>query len=93
MHKHTFKLMNLDLCHFTFNSIYCESFLCLVHCIIWFQVKDINARLEGIQPKVRSSDGIPGGYITGEIKHVSVNPKKSSPKAKSSSRENSLFGG
>ncbi|KHN02436.1 CLIP-associating protein 1 [Glycine soja] len=56
-------------------------------------VKDINARLEGIQPKVRSSDGIPGGYITGEIKHVSVNPKKSSPKAKSSSRENSLFGG
>ncbi|XP_047154186.1 CLIP-associated protein-like [Vigna umbellata] len=56
-------------------------------------VKDINARLEGIQPKVRSSDGIPGGYITGEIKHLSVNPKKSSPKAKSSSRESSLFGG
>ncbi|KAG2405967.1 CLIP-associated protein [Vigna angularis] len=56
-------------------------------------VKDINARLEGIQPKVRSSDGIPGGYITGEIKHLSVNPKKSSPKAKSSSRETSLFGG
>ena len=55
-------------------------------------MKDINARLEGIQPKVRSSDG-PGGYITGEIKHASVNPKKSSPKAKSSSRENSLFGG
>jgi len=56
-------------------------------------VKDINARLEGIQPKVRSSDGIPGGYIAGEIKHLSVNPKKSSPKAKSSSRETSLFGG
>ncbi|KAK7378548.1 hypothetical protein VNO80_03991 [Phaseolus coccineus] len=56
-------------------------------------VKDINARLEGIQPKVRSSDGIQGGYITGEIKHLSVNPKKSSPKAKSSSRETSLFGG
>ncbi|WVZ06207.1 hypothetical protein V8G54_019553 [Vigna mungo] len=56
-------------------------------------VKDINARLEGIQPKVRSTDGIPGGYITGEIKHLSVNPKKSSPKAKSSSRETSLFGG
>ncbi|KAL2344951.1 hypothetical protein Fmac_006236 [Flemingia macrophylla] len=55
-------------------------------------VKDINARLEGIQPKVRSSDGIPGGYIAGEIKHLSVNPKKSSPKAKSSSRETSLFG-
>ncbi|KAK7284196.1 hypothetical protein RJT34_18937 [Clitoria ternatea] len=56
-------------------------------------VKDINARLEGIQPKVQSSDGIPSGYVTGEIKHSSVNPKKSSPKAKSSLRETSLFGG
>lgn len=55
-------------------------------------VKDINARLEGIQPKVRSSDGIPSGYITGEIKTSNVNAKKSSPKAKSSSREASLFG-
>lgn len=54
-------------------------------------MKDINARLEGIQPKVRSSDGIPSGYITGEIKPLSV--KKSSPKAKNSSRETSLFGG
>ncbi|KAJ1387222.1 Vacuole morphology and inheritance protein 14, Fab1-binding region [Sesbania bispinosa] len=56
-------------------------------------VKDINARLEGIQPKVRSSDAIPSGYITGEIKPLSGNHKKSSPKAKSSSRETSLFGG
>ncbi|MED6109987.1 hypothetical protein PIB30_038701 [Stylosanthes scabra] len=54
-------------------------------------VKDINARLEGIQPKVRTSDGVPSGYITGEIKPL--NAKKSSPKAKSSSRETSLFGG
>ncbi|MED6132989.1 hypothetical protein PIB30_024066 [Stylosanthes scabra] len=54
-------------------------------------IKDINARLEGIQPKVRSSDGVPSGYITGEIKPL--NAKKSSPKAKSSSRETSLFGG
>jgi CLIP-associating protein 1/2 len=53
-------------------------------------VKDINARLEGIQPKVRSSDGISSGYITGE---VNPKPKRSSPKAKSSSREASLFGG
>ncbi|KAG4906552.1 hypothetical protein JHK82_055196 [Glycine max] len=51
------------------------------------KVKDINARLKGIQPKVHSSDAISGGYIIGEIKHVSVNPKKNSPKAKSSSRE------
>ncbi|XP_027934181.1 CLIP-associated protein-like isoform X1 [Vigna unguiculata] len=56
-------------------------------------VKAINARLEGIQPKVQSSDGIASGYIAGEIKPVGVNPKKSSPKAKSSSRESSLFGG
>ncbi|KAI4300112.1 hypothetical protein L6164_033526 [Bauhinia variegata] len=56
-------------------------------------VKDINARLEGIQPKVRSSDGIPSSYIAGEVKPLNVNPKKSSPKAKSSSRETSLFGG
>ncbi|KAF1879232.1 hypothetical protein Lal_00047906, partial [Lupinus albus] len=54
-------------------------------------VNDINARLEGIQPKVRSSDG--SGYNSGEIKPLNVNPKKSSPKAKSSSRESSLFGG
>lgn len=59
----------------------------------WYQVKAINARLEGIQPKVQSSDGISSGYIAGEIKPVGVNPKKSSPKAKSSSRESSLFGG
>ncbi|XP_047175414.1 CLIP-associated protein-like [Vigna umbellata] len=56
-------------------------------------VKAINARLEGIQPKLQSSDGISSGYIAGEIKPVGVNPKKSSPKAKSSSRESSLFGG
>ncbi|XP_057427774.1 CLIP-associated protein-like [Lotus japonicus] len=56
-------------------------------------VKTINARLEGIQPKVHSSDAISSGYMAGEINPVSVNPKKSSPKAKSSSRETSLFGG
>ncbi|KAL5562043.1 hypothetical protein UlMin_031790 [Ulmus minor] len=56
-------------------------------------VKDINARLERIEPKVRSSDGLTSHFSTGEIKHVSHNPKKSSPKAKSSSREASLFGG
>lgn len=55
---------------------------------IKLQVKDINARLERIEPKVRSSDA-----LTGEMKPVHLNPKKSSPKAKSSSREISLFGG
>ncbi|KAK4272965.1 hypothetical protein QN277_021450 [Acacia crassicarpa] len=56
-------------------------------------VKDINARLEGIHPKVHSSDGIPGGFVAGEIKPSSFTSKKSSPKTKSSSRENSIFAG
>ncbi|BFG42800.1 hypothetical protein CerSpe_290740 [Prunus speciosa] len=56
-------------------------------------VKDINARLERIEPKVRSSDGLTSNFSAVETKHVSHNPKKSSPKAKSSSREVSLFGG
>ena len=56
-------------------------------------MKDINARLERIEPKVRSSDG--AGIITSapEHKHVNHNTKKSSPKAKNSLRETSLFGG
>jgi CLIP-associating protein 1/2 len=56
-------------------------------------VKDINARLERIEPQIRSSDGVTGNFAAGEIKTASHNPKKSSPKAKSSSRETSLFGG
>lgn len=56
-------------------------------------MKDINARLEGIQPKLNPSDGIPGGFVAGEIKPLSNTSKKSSPKAKSSSRENSIFAG
>ncbi|XWS76152.1 hypothetical protein CRYUN_Cryun01aG0151900 [Craigia yunnanensis] len=56
-------------------------------------VRDINARLEKIEPQVRSSDGISGGFAAGEIKPAILNPKKSSPRAKSSSKETSLFGG
>ncbi|XP_039027557.1 CLIP-associated protein-like [Hibiscus syriacus] len=56
-------------------------------------VRDINARLEKIEPQVRSSDGILGGFTSGEIKPAIHNPKKSSLRAKSSSRETSLFGG
>ena len=55
-------------------------------------MKDINARLERIEPQVRS-DGLAGNFAAGEIKAASLNPKRSSPKAKSSSREMSLFGG
>ncbi|XP_022727547.1 CLIP-associated protein-like [Durio zibethinus] len=56
-------------------------------------VRDINARLEKIEPQVRSSDGTLGGFAAGEIKPAILKPKKSSPRAKSSSRETSLFGG
>ncbi|KAK5813429.1 CLIP-associated protein-like [Gossypium arboreum] len=56
-------------------------------------VRDINARLEKIEPQVRSSDGILGGFGSGEMKPAILNPKKSSPRAKSSSRESSLFAG
>uniref|UniRef100_A0A7N0SYI6 TOG domain-containing protein n=1 Tax=Kalanchoe fedtschenkoi TaxID=63787 RepID=A0A7N0SYI6_KALFE len=54
-----------------------------------FMVKDINARLEKIEPKNRLSAGLSVNY---EMKPT-VNPKRSSPKAKSSSREASIFAG
>lgn len=57
------------------------------------QLKDINARLERIEPKVHSSDGLASSYTAVEIKPASQNPKRSSSKAKSSTREVSLFGG
>ncbi|XP_044492226.1 CLIP-associated protein [Mangifera indica] len=56
-------------------------------------MKDINARLEKIQPQIRSSDGLTCTFPSVEMKPASFNPKKSSPKSKSSSREMSLFGG
>ncbi|KAL8139120.1 hypothetical protein V2J09_005121, partial [Rumex salicifolius] len=58
-----------------------------------YMVKDINARLERIEPKIRSSDSITNISSAPEHKLVNHNPKKSSPKAKNSSRETSLFGG
>ncbi|CAA2999522.1 CLIP-associated isoform X2 [Olea europaea subsp. europaea] len=56
------------------------------------QLKDINARLEKIEPNIRSSDMILSNYSASENKPTSLNPKKSSPKAKSSTREASPFG-
>lgn len=55
-------------------------------------VKDINARLERIEPKNRSSDIRINTYVASDIK-PNHNPKRSSPKAKNSTREVSLFGG
>ncbi|XP_043723003.1 CLIP-associated protein-like [Telopea speciosissima] len=56
-------------------------------------IKHINARLERIEPKIRSSDGLASHCAAGETKPASLNQKKSSPKTKSSTREMSLSGG
>ncbi|GLU07854.1 hypothetical protein SLE2022_247940 [Rubroshorea leprosula] len=56
-------------------------------------VRDINARLEKIEPQIRPSDGLTGSFAAGEMKPASLSTKKSSPRAKSSSRETSIFGG
>ncbi|XP_009112643.2 CLIP-associated protein [Brassica rapa] len=56
-----------------------------------YMVKDINARLERIEPQQRSTDS--HHHVVNEIKASNVNPKKSSPRAKTSTRENSLFAG
>ncbi|CAN7025925.1 unnamed protein product [Brassica oleracea var. botrytis] len=56
-----------------------------------YMVKDINARLERIEPQQRSTDS--HHHVVNEIKASNVNPKKSSPRAKISTRENSLFAG
>ncbi|KAF9610019.1 hypothetical protein IFM89_019659 [Coptis chinensis] len=55
-------------------------------------VKDINARLEKIEPKIRSSNGAAGHFLPGEMKSASLSHKKSSPKNKSLTREISLTG-
>ncbi|PHT77786.1 CLIP-associated protein [Capsicum annuum] len=55
-------------------------------------LKDINARLEKIEPKSCSTDGISKNYSAVEVKSASLSSKKSSPKAKRSTREVSLFG-
>ncbi|TYI74106.1 hypothetical protein E1A91_D07G177100v1 [Gossypium mustelinum] len=56
-------------------------------------VRDINARLEKTEMQVRPSNGTLGGLAAGDRKPVVYNVKKSSPRAKSSSRESSLLGG
>ncbi|KAL8137117.1 hypothetical protein V2J09_003118 [Rumex salicifolius] len=58
-----------------------------------YMVKDINARLERIEPKVRTSDGGSNLGSASEHKLANHNQKRSSHKPKSSSRESSLFGG
>jgi hypothetical protein len=64
-----------------------------LNCFIWcLQVKEINSRLERIEPKVRSSDTAMQ-YKAAESRSVSANPKRGSPRTKSLPRESTLFGG
>ncbi|CAI0405019.1 unnamed protein product [Linum tenue] len=65
----------------------------LRHHIPMSMMKDINARLERIEPHVRSADGLSSNFGAMDVKPTSVSSKRNSPKAKSSSREVSVFGG
>ncbi|XP_056169276.1 CLIP-associated protein-like [Syzygium oleosum] len=56
-------------------------------------VKEINARLEKLEPQIRNSNGLTGNFAATDTKPTSHNPKRNSPRAKSSTRDMSLFGG
>ncbi|KAJ4747074.1 CLIP-associating protein [Rhynchospora pubera] len=58
-----------------------------------FMLKEINARVEKVEPKPRHSDGPGIPYVPSEVKSYNSNPKKSSPRNKSTPRESSLFAG
>jgi hypothetical protein len=64
--------------------------LCIVQ---YLQLKEINSRLNRIEPKVPPSDGAATQYKVAESRSLSVNPKRGSPKTKSTTRESTLFGG
>ncbi|KAG2567311.1 hypothetical protein PVAP13_7NG344800 [Panicum virgatum] len=57
-----------------------------------YMLKEINYRLDKIEPKVRSSDTAMQ-YKAAESRSVSANPKRGSPRTKSIPRESTLFGG
>uniref|UniRef100_I1PMV6 TOG domain-containing protein n=2 Tax=Oryza TaxID=4527 RepID=I1PMV6_ORYGL len=58
-----------------------------------YMLREINSRLERIEPKVPTSDGNIMQYKAVESRSVSVNPKRGSPRTKSTPRESTLFGG
>uniref|UniRef100_A0ACD5YMH7 Uncharacterized protein n=1 Tax=Avena sativa TaxID=4498 RepID=A0ACD5YMH7_AVESA len=57
-----------------------------------YMLKEINSRLDKIEPKAPSSDGARVQYRAME-RSVSAHPKRGSPRKKSTSRESTLFGG
>nr|GMD73114.1 CLIP-associated protein-like [Ipomoea batatas] len=63
------------------------------HDLPLMMLKDIYARLERIEPKTKTANGRTSNYPAHDIGSLNHNPKKSSPKAKNSTRDASLFGG
>uniref|UniRef100_A0A804RGB5 TOG domain-containing protein n=1 Tax=Zea mays TaxID=4577 RepID=A0A804RGB5_MAIZE len=57
-----------------------------------YMLKEINSRLDKIEPKVRSSDTAMQ-YKAVESRSVSANPKRGSPRTKNIPRESTLYGG
>lgn len=56
-------------------------------------MKEIDARLEKIEPKARQSDGLGSRFASAEAKSFNFSQKRSSPKAKSTPRETLFSGG
>ena len=51
------------------------------------QMKEINPKLERLEPKARQSDGLGSNVVTAEMKSFSISHKRSSPKAKSAPKD------
>lgn len=60
---------------------------------LMLQMKDVNARLERIEPKVSLSDGVVTRFVPVETKSVNPGHKRGSPRAKSVPRETPFYGG
>jgi hypothetical protein len=85
-------MLYMILCSLVLMSANHQSEITLI-CIVWcLQLKEINSRLDKIEPKVRSSDTAMQ-YKAVESRSVSANPKRGSPRTKSIPRESTLFGG
>ncbi|URD77432.1 HEAT repeat family protein [Musa troglodytarum] len=56
-------------------------------------MKEINVRLEKIEPKIQPSDGVGSPHVSAETRSSSASHKKSSPKNKTASRETSISSG
>ncbi|KAM3388114.1 hypothetical protein ACQJBY_010718 [Aegilops geniculata] len=63
------------------------------HNLPTYMLKEINSRLNRIEPKVPASDGTATQHKVAASRSVSVNPKRGSPRTKSTLRESTLFGG